>query len=204
MKKLLSFFLITGFLISCEPSTKLVKSWRDPNTTVDIKSINKILVIALVKDASARRIAEDKLVSVMKVKGVQSYNYLTDEMVKDNENTKLNERLKSDGFNGVLIMRLLDIDKETTYVPGSSTGPAYYGSYYGYYRYAAPSYYNAGYYKTDKNFIVETTVYTTIPDKLVWSGTTKTVNPENFDKAIEDIAAAVAEKMKKDGFITDK
>ena|SRR5882724_9539047 len=203
MKKLLPLFLVVALFISCEPSTKIVKSWHDPNTSVDIKSINKILVIGLIKDPSARRIVEDKLVSVMKVKGVQSYNYLTEDMTKDDDNGKLNQKLKSDGFNGVLIMRLLDVDKETTYVPGSSTGPMY-GSYYGYYRYAAPMYYNPGYYKTDKNFIVETTVYTTIPDKLVWSGTTKTVNPENFDKAIEDIAVAVGEKMKKDGFLTDK
>lgn len=202
MKKIFSFFLLPIIFSSCEPSTKIVKSWHEPSATVDIKSINKVLVVALVKDPSTRRIVEDKLVSVMKVKGVQSYNYLTDDMTTDN--AKLNDKLKSDGFNGILIMRLVDVEKETSYVPGSTTTPGFYGSYYGYYRYAAPMYSTPGYYKTDKNFIVETTIYTTIPDKLVWSATTKTVNPDNFDKAIEDVAVAIGDKMMKDGFLTDK
>jgi len=204
MKKIIFYFLALVFCISCTPSTKIVKSWHDPSASVDIKSINKILVIALIKDESARRMVEDKLVSLMKVKGVQSYTYLKEGEVKENDNAKFAERLKSDGFNGVLVMRLVDIEKETSYVQGSSAAaPVYYRSYYGYYRYASPMYYNPGYYKTDKNYTVETTVYSTIPDKLVWSAVTKTLNPTKLDQAIEEIAAAVAEKMRKDGFVKD-
>lgn len=202
MKKILPVFLTITFFAACGPSTKIVKSWHEPNASVNIKTIKKVLVIGLVKDASARRIVEDKLVSMMKVHGVKSYDYLTDELT--GENNKLNEKLKSDSFDGVLIMRLVDVEKETTYVPGSTGYPGYYGSYYGYYRYAAPSYYNPGYYQTDKNYMVETAVYSVTPDKLIWSATTKTVNPENFDRAIEEIATAVVEKMRQDGFITDK
>jgi len=90
MRKIFSVFLTITIFISCEPSTKIVKSWHEPNSSVDIKGINKVLVLALVKDASARRIVEDKLVSIMKVKGVKSYDYLTDEMTS--ENYKLNEK----------------------------------------------------------------------------------------------------------------
>ena len=202
MKKTLSVFMAIIVFVSCGPSTKIVKSWHEPNASVNIKNIKKVLVIGLIKDASARRIVEDKLVSMMKVHAVKSYDYLTDELT--GENNKLNEKLKSDSFDGVLIMRLVDVEKETTYVPGSTGYPGYYGSYYGYYRYAAPNYYSPGYYQTDKNYMVETTVYSVTPDKLIWSATTKTVNPDNFDRAIEEIATAVAEKMRQDGFVTDK
>jgi predicted ferric reductase len=58
-----------------------------------------------------------------------------------------------------------------------------------------------GYYTTDKNYFVETTVYTVNPDKLVWTGTTKTVNPSKIEKMVSDIADLVSEKMKKDGFL---
>lgn len=202
MKQLFSIFLILIALISCTPSTQIVSSWKDPASSMDIKGVNKILVVALVKNPSVQRSVEDKLVSIMKAKGVPSYNYLTDEMVS--ENGKLVEKLKSDGFNGVLIMRLMDVEKETSYVPGSTSYPGYYGSYYGYYRHAAPMYNDPGYYKTDKHYNVETTVYTTNPDKLVWTATTKTINPDNFDAGLESIATAVGEKMRKDGFIIDK
>jgi hypothetical protein len=57
-----------------------------------------------------------------------------------------------------------------------------------------------GYYTTDKNYFVETTVYTVSPDKLVWTATTKTVNPSKIDKMVTEIADVVSDKMKKRRF----
>jgi hypothetical protein len=58
-----------------------------------------------------------------------------------------------------------------------------------------------GYYTEDKNYFVETAVYSINPNKLLWTGTTKTVNPSNMSKTIDDIAMIVTDKMKKDGFL---
>jgi hypothetical protein len=96
-------------------------------------------------------------------------------------------------------MRLADIEKETSYVPGTTSG--FYGGYGMYYGYGASFYSSPGYYTTDKNYFIETTVYDVRTNKLLWTGTTKTVNPSNIKNTINDIADLVTQKMKKEGFL---
>jgi hypothetical protein len=76
-----------------------------------------------------------------------------------------------------------------------------YGGYWGGYGYAAPIYYTPGYYTTDKKYLVETNVYSVDQDKLVWSGTTSSMNPSKIDTTTAEIADAVIEKMKDEGFL---
>ena len=96
-------------------------------------------------------------------------------------------------------MSLSDVEKETSYVQGTTTG--YYGGYGRYYGYGAGMYTSPGYYTTDKNYFVETAVYSIEPDKLLWTGTTKTVNPSKLEKTINEIADVVKKKMQKEGFL---
>lgn len=197
MKKLL---IILGFssLVACGPSTEIVKSWRDPASMISETGTQKILVLGLVKDESSRRIVEDNLVKRLNGKGVASYTILTEEMVKAAKEDHLEEQLSKGGFTHVLMVRLADIEKETSYVPGTTTG--YYGGYGRYYGYGAGMYSSPGYYQEDKNYYVETTVYSINPNKLLWTGTTKTVNPSKMEKTINEIADVIGDKMRKDGF----
>jgi hypothetical protein len=197
MKK---FLVILGLssMVACGPSTEMVKSWRDPSSTVSASGNQKVLIVGLVKDESSRRIVEDNLVKRLNGKGVASYTVLTSEMVKTASEAELEQQLSKGGFTHMLAVRLADIEKETSYVPGTTTG--YYGGYGRYYGYGASMYSTPGYYQEDKNYFVETTVYSIVPNKLLWTGTTKTVNPSKMDKTIAEIADAVSEQMKKDGF----
>jgi hypothetical protein len=197
MKKLL---IILGFssLIACGPSTEMVKSWHEPGAVVSASGNQKILVLGLVKDESSRRIIEDNLVRRLNGKGVASYTIITADMVKGADEAALEQKLTQGGFTHILMTRLADIEKETSYVPGTTTG--YYGGYGRYYGYGAGMYSTPGYYQEDKNYFVETAVYSISPNKLLWTGTTKTVNPSKMDKTINEIADVVSEQMKKDGF----
>jgi hypothetical protein len=107
--------------------------------------------------------------------------------------------LTQGGFTHVLIVRLADVEKETSYVPGTTT--AFYGGYGMYYGYGAGMYGTPGYYQEDKNYFVETAVYSISPNKLLWTGTTKSVNPSKIGNTIDDIALVVTEQMKIDGFL---
>jgi hypothetical protein len=198
MKKLIFVSALIG-MIACSPSTQIVKSWRDPGSVVSAAGSQKVLVIGLVKDEGSRRIVEDNLVKRLNGKGVASYSVLTEEMIKAAQEDALNQQLSKGGFTHVILVRLADIEKETSYVPGTTTG--YYGGYGRYYGYGAGMYSTPGYYTTDKNYFVETAVYSVTPDKLLWTGTTKTVNPTKMEQTINDVAAAITEQMKKDGFL---
>jgi len=199
MKQFFLLVVLASTIVGCGPSTKIEKSWKEPTATIKADGTNKILVVALVKDETSRRVVEDNLVKRMGSKAVASYTFITPDMLKEANENKFYEQLKQEKYEYVLLTRLADVEKETSYVPGTTTG--FYGGYGRYYGYGAGMYSTPGYYTTDKNYFVETTVYAVESDKLLWTATTKTVNPSKLDKMITEIANVVSEKMGKDGFL---
>jgi len=187
--KIFLFISVIGLMVACEPATKITRSWMDPSITpATVKPFNKILVIARIKDATANRIAEDKIVAQIKNStGVQSYSYL---QTGDTAKAVVDARLKKDGFDGLLVMKLTDVNKTVDYQPGYT-----YGGWYGY-RYSSP-----GYLSVDQTFYVETSIYSIITDKLLWSGTTATMNPTQLDQTLDEIIVAVKTELMKKGLI---
>lgn len=184
------FFLSTlliGLLFACV-STKLEKSWADPSFSLNPNPYKKVLVLAPLKDAASQRIAEDKIVKQLKNSvGVQSYTYL---ISTETDPKILNEKLLKDGFDGIIVMHLTDVEKSVSYNPGTS-----YGGWYGYRNYTP------GYYSEDKTFLVETNMYSVKDDKLMWSGTTSSLNPASFDKSMDEIITAIKTELQKKGIL---
>ena len=75
MKPLILTAVIAGLMIGCSPSTQIVKSWQEPNTTIQASALNKILVMAIVKDESSCRVIEDQLVKRIDSNAVDSYTW---------------------------------------------------------------------------------------------------------------------------------
>jgi hypothetical protein len=198
MKKLIILGCISLFMMSCG-STSIEKSWHEPGTTISNNAENKTFVIAMVKDETSRRIIEDILVQRLNKNAEVSYTAISLAMLKNANVNELDEELRKGKFTHVLMMRLADINEETSYVEGTTS--VYYGGYGRYYGYGAGFYSTPGYYTTDKNYFVETTIFSVKQDKLIWSSTSKTVNPTNIDKTVNEIADVVAERMRKDGFL---
>ncbi|MEP7127666.1 MAG: hypothetical protein ABI729_02310, partial [Chitinophagales bacterium] len=148
----------------------------------------KVLVVASMTDESSKRIAEDKIVAALRPGvGQQSYSYL---QPSDTNEAKLSAKLLKDGFDGILLMRLTNVDKSVSYNQGAS-----YGGWYGY-RYTEP-----GYYSEDKTYLVETNAYSLQPSKLLWSGTTSSMNPTNLETTLDAIITADKTQLLKQGLI---
>lgn len=187
LNALLTFSLI-GLMFACGPTTKLEKSWADPSFSLKPSPYKKVLVVAPLKDATSQRIAEDKIVKQIKAgAGVQSYSYLK---TTDTDEKLLQAQLIKDGFDGIIVMHLTDVEKSVTYNPGTS-----YGGWYGYRTYTP------GYYTEDKTFLVETNMYSVKDDKLMWSGTTSSLNPTSFDKSMDEIIYAIKTELQKKGIL---
>ena len=199
MKKLILLLLVIGTIASCSPATKIEKSWMEPGATVSASPQNNTLVIAMVKDETSRRVIEDELIKRLKSPAVASYTLLNAEMIKVASDEDLNRVVSNGKFTHILLMRLADVEKETSYVQGTTT--SYYGGYGRYYGYGAGMYSTPGYYTTDKNYFIETTIYSVNPNKLLWTGTTKTVNPDKVNSTVNQIADVVVARMKTDGFL---
>ncbi|MFI5155782.1 MAG: hypothetical protein ACHQEM_06335 [Chitinophagales bacterium] len=202
MKKPLSIiillFIFVISLTSCGPSTRIVNSWRDSSVAVNVDTLHKFVVAALLKNEAVRRATEDKMAALNPGKAVQSYLLFGTQGLKENDNYYM-KKLKDEGYNGVVIMRILKVDKDSRYVQG--TYPAYYGSWRGYYGVAWGGYYDPGYYTTDKTFYVEVTVFSLPRDRLVWTGTTATINPASGDELFTGVINSVQSKMINEGFL---
>jgi hypothetical protein len=198
MKKLIIPIL---FLIFSCTSTKIVSSWQEPNKQIKISKLNKVLVVALFNNETAQHKAEDQMVGYLNGTGVQSYNYFKSGFNKENEDA-IRTKIKKDGFDGAVTMRLIDVDKEKIYTPGETNFyPDYYRNFYGYYfnRWNYNS--TPGYYTTTKTFTVETNVYSIKEDKIIWTALTETTNPDGLKSMTNEIAKVIYKQMVKDSFV---
>jgi hypothetical protein len=177
---------------ACAPNTEVIDSWKDPN--IGQQRYQKILGVFISQDASLRRAGEDQLAKRLP-NVVPSHSALPQEATSDRD--KAREWINEQGFDGVVIMRPVKVDKETTYVPGTSyVVPAGYGSMYGYWGTGWGYAYDPGYVRQDEVVMVETNVYNVSDAKLVWASRTKTYNPESVRQLVDEIVDQTAREMK--------
>src|SRR5690606_16013092 len=119
----------------------------------------------------SRRAGEDALAREITARGAQGvamYRLLPDP-APANESA-VRAAFESAGAKGVVVMRLVQVDKEVVSAPVAHSSPAY-GRYWG-------GYYGGGWtgteLRTDTIVSVETLVYSLAQNKLVWAGQSKT------------------------------
>jgi hypothetical protein len=183
-------------------STQLVNSWKDP--TAGQVRFKKVLTVCACKDDGTRRTVEDRLAAA--IKGSEpSYSVLSDDQLDDRARTKA--ALLDGGFDGVVIMRLVSVDKSSTYVPGQAyVVPMGYHSMYGgwgYGGYAAyGTAYDPGYVRKDEVVNFDTNIYSVADEKLLWASRSQTDNPSSINSMIDEIVAETAAEMKKQKVIS--
>lgn len=211
--KRLFLSLISLFILSCASNTAIVNSWNDPKTSIEQEKFKKILVVTLVKDEATRRTTENRIASSSPI-FITSYQYLNENNKDLTKEQKL-KILKDENFDGVLTMRLVSKDKETTYVPGTNTS-LYYGGFggmysgiYGYgfgnwYGMYSPNFYTPGYYQENTYYMVETNIFSLTKNKLIWTGTTKSSSISDLGLTVDEILKTIYKQMTKDGSISKK
>jgi hypothetical protein len=218
MKKII-ITLTSVLLLSCGSNTTIVDSWRDPNTTISKEQFKKVLVVVLVKDETNRRVAENTIVAAdpsLFHPSYDLYNQKNLNLTPEQKTAILND----EGYDGVITMRLVDKNTDVNYVPGTNTYMGYGGMYNGAYGYGyggmygggfggwygayGATYYDPGYYQESTNYIIETSVFSVKSNKLLWTGTTKTVDPDDVSTTVTNVMQAVADEMRKDGTLPPK
>lgn len=202
LKNFLLLGLIT-LIFGCTPATQLVNTWVDPSLTgTTLKPFKNVLVIARIKDETSNRVAEDKIVAKLKMPASPSYAFL---LPSDTNAVSVDQKLKNAGFDGVIAMRLTDVNQTLNYQQGSG---GYYGGHYGgYYGGRMGGYYgyygSPGYYTEDKTFYVETSIFSLESGKLMWSGTTASLNPTQLDKTLDEIIYSIRTDLTKKGLLKE-
>jgi uncharacterized protein YqkB len=191
---------ILFLLFSCS-STKIVSTWSEPNKQIKISNLNKVLVIAKFKTETSNRKAEDNMVEYLGEKGIQSYNYLKSNFNKDNIDA-IRNKIKNDGFDGVVTMRLIDVEQEKIAQRNDfNRYPNNYRDFNNYFYESQMSYENPDYYVTTKVYTIETNVYSIKANKIIWTALTESTDPKGVEKMTAEIAKVVYNQMVKDSFI---
>jgi hypothetical protein len=210
MRKPIAFLVLAAALAAggCA-TTKLTDAWKAPDAPPKF-NFTKILAACVTGDEAMRRTAEDYLVlRIGPDRTTPSYRVVPADQSKDVEKAKA--KVKEAGYDGAIVIRVVSVDQEDTYAPpavvggdvSSSVGTygGYYGSFWGYWGTGWPMVHDPGYIKSDRVVRVETLVYSVTDDKILWGARTATTNPQSVLRAVDEIADAVAARLKKDGLI---
>ncbi len=183
-------------LMGCA-STNITNSWVVPDAQPI--AFEKTIVVFMNTSETVRRTAEDQLVQRIGAdRAVASHSLISQDQVRDSEMARAT--VDAGGFDGAVVMRVIGRDQQLTYQPGMSY-PAHYGGFYSYYGYGWPAVYDPGYLRTDTIVTVETNVYSVADDKLLWSGVSETMNPNDVARAVDDVANAVARELRRQGLV---
>jgi len=180
----LAAVLLAAAVASCG-STEMNSTWTAPNAKA--APMAKVAVLALAKDEGVRRTAEDEFVQHLKgAQGVPSYKALAH--VDRTDKKAVREKLREQGFDGVLVMRLAGASEQVAPVPFDAYYPIAYGEAYG-----TPV-------QTETVVHVVSSLYS-VDGKLIWSGTSSTFDPGSARKVVDDVSRALAKKLEKEGLL---
>lgn len=208
------WMLAIGFaavMTSCGPSTRIEQSWAEPNPTARMKDFKRVLVIGFADNETSRRVIETEISRTIGPKAVPSFNYPGVASAGRDGNV-VKRTITTDGFDGAVILRLVDKEKEQTWIPGMMMpmgmgmgmgpwGMGGFGGMWGAGMGMGMGMGMGGHMVQDKIYYYETNVYDLKTDKLQWSGITSTMNPSRIERKIRDITDAVVKQMRRDGFL---
>jgi hypothetical protein len=193
--RLAGLVLAALLLAACAASTSFVTQWGDDAWKGG--RLQKVLVVGVVKDPSARRQFEDDFVrqaAAMGVQAVASYRFIPEDGPVPQE--RLDKAVAAAGADGVLVSTVQAVDQRVSVSPGYYAGPPPGFGYYGFYRWGwggawippTTYVYNVVY--------VATQLHAVKGDQLVWAGTTQTVDPRNPAKDIPAFSKLILDALR--------
>jgi len=180
----------------CATTTEIVNQWVNPD--YGSPRFRRIMVVGVSKQPGIRRTFEDEFVAKLKAAGVDavpSYLYIPeDEQV---EEARLQEAVKRANADGIIITRLVRVERKTEVSPGFyQPAPAVTFGYYGGYSAAWLGYYEPPRIYQYDVYISETNLYDVTRNQLVWAGTVETSAPGDINKEIARYVDTVIDALK--------
>jgi len=174
-------------------------SWVNPERPD--KKYTTVFVAALLQRSDIKYAIEDDLGAAAKARGfkvVKGYEIFPPNFNKDNMRDKevALKAIRDRGCDVILSVAVVDQKSETYYVSnavhyspyvyGGYGGYGGYGAYgpgfYGYYSYWSPTFYDPGYYSTDKTYFIEANAFDAETQAVIWSVQSKAMNPTDVEK----------------------
>jgi len=192
-------------------STRFVDSWK--NREITSFQPEKLLVIGMTENLTARKIFEEELKEQFLKHGIDThessvaiYQSFTASKRSEVEIEAMKENLLQEGFDAVVITAIVGVDNKREYSSGYYTfGYNWYrfGRYY--YRFQNV-YYTPDYHSDYKVYHIETSIYNIKEDEdksLVWVGTFDIIDPVNISSTVDDYVARIIAQLEREQLISN-
>ena len=188
---------LVALLVACA-STTLTNAWKDP--AYKGGGFKKLMVIGATESSTNRRVFESEFTHALRAAGVQAVSsHIAISQDGKIDKAVLKAAVRKQGLDGVVITRLVRMDKQTVYTPGYAWGVPAVGhrnSLYGYYNVAWSPYAMPADVREYQSAVLETSLWNAADEKLVWTATTETFAPSNVKSATADFAKVMIEELK--------
>ena len=204
IKHLFSLLILVSIITSCT-STKITATWREED--FQAKTFDTIAVVAVTDNLKVRQALEDRFTEKLikqGIHGVPSLSFVSpDKDLHSIEKEKVISLLQDLGADGVIVINILSVDKEKTYIPGTTYYTPYYNNYYfyDYYAYSYSRIHEPGYYQESTSIYLETDLFDLETTKLIWSARSETVDPTSANSAANTLANLVISRLYKENVI---
>jgi hypothetical protein len=194
------FALFTAMLLAGCAATSLTNQWKNPEAAG--AQVRKVLVVAVSDYPSIRRVFEDEFVAQLRAAGLAaepSYRFIAQDGRVDA--ATLAKAAEEAGVQGTLVTRLVGIEQVTEFMPAPYWSAWPWIGYPGWYpamgggMVVGPTPYQ--YNVVD----AETSLYLQPAGKLLWSGMTRTVAPQDVSRDSQRFAKLIIDSLNKQGIL---
>jgi hypothetical protein len=200
MKRTLGWAMVgLAATVTVAAAPKFTSVWKTPVANEVSFAGKKVAALVITQDESLRVAGEEALARALTERGLQgvaTYRIVPREEAAVAEKAKV--WLERAGVEGVVALRPVSAEKQTTYDPGIWIGPSY-GTLWGYYGYGWGTMYVPGSVRRDSVVVVETTIYSVPRNALLWAAVSETRNPAQLGKYIEELTSASVKELNKVG-----
>ncbi|MEE8061378.1 MAG: hypothetical protein V3T16_06090 [Gemmatimonadales bacterium] len=185
--------IASAMLAGCGGSTQLTNVWADPQGVSD--PIEKMLIIGVTDEQAVRRSFEDQFVSELERERISAVSSAAALGPGKIDSTIIHDYVRQNDIDAILVTRLLGVDKQQQYNPGTTYWePSYYGGFYGYYNWGYSAYTTPGYWTEYEVLRLETLIYRSNA-QLLWAANSETFDPGSESTVVKALADAVIQDL---------
>ena len=197
------FAFVALVAASCASRNQVVSEWKDPAYAA--RAGQKVVVMAVAENEISGRIWETEMSKQLTGRGFQivSGSSIMGTTGTRPDSAAVAQKVADSGADLVVVTRVLNVAKETTYVPGQTyVAPGmYWNGYYGLFTHAYTALETPGYVEQNTIVQMETSVFDVPTGKLVWGGLSESFNPSGTESMAESVARKIVNRLEDSGLI---
>ncbi len=208
MKKISILLMLAAILTACS-GTKITGAWKNPKQPP--KAYSSVFVASLSSNTIVRSTVENDIASELQKQGDTAYKSMDEFPPGINKDSVTKDdilgSMRNKKAGAILTVSLIRKETESRYVPGSGFAYEpfprypYYSDFSGYYSYRHPQVFSPGYYEQDKTYYIETNLYDSATEQLVWSAQSRTYNPTDIKSFSKEFSKIIVAKLEEDGML---